>query len=161
MKAATKRVMSSFQNAQLLENVGRPINQPRIVQPTSWQEAMSSEGIEEHLNFLLLRSHDISDSMTPEVWDQLGEKWNRCAVKLRPICVEIVKPLLAKIPLCPSLAKRIIDSIRWDIGHACLETEFGDITGSKFFRGWAEWYLKGHYPCGWSGKYPKGSPIVF
>ena len=39
-----------------------------------------------------------------------------------------------------------------------------DIFSDGFFRKLAFWYLQGHFPCGWKGKYsefPNGKLVVF
>jgi hypothetical protein len=45
--------------------------------------------------------------------------------------------------------------------HACVEQEYADVVAPAFFSRLAEWYLRGHYPCGWLGDYPDGKIMVY
>jgi hypothetical protein len=30
-----------------------------------------------------------------------------------------------------------------------------------FFASNAYWYIKGHFPCGWEGEFPKGTLVIY
>jgi hypothetical protein len=59
------------------------------------------------------------------------------------------------------LPPEIFASVYWDVGHIFLEAEYADVYPPTFYASQAYWYLKGHFPCGWSGAFPAGKVIVY
>jgi hypothetical protein len=51
--------------------------------------------------------------------------------------------------------------VQWDILHVCMEAEYADVYPPGFYASQAYWYVKGHYPCGWQGEFPKGKLIIY
>ena len=53
-----------------------------------------------------------------------------------------------------------ISSLAWTVQHALLEAEFLSVRGPGWYGGLADWIVKGHFPCGWSGAWPKGGRLI-
>lgn len=70
---------------------------------------------------------------------------------------EHVEPILKsqKVSQATSIA------IKLDVLGACMENEYADLIPPKLFKDRIDWYLAGHFPCGWEGDFPEGSLIVF
>lgn len=54
------------------------------------------------------------------------------------------------------LPKAFSDTVHWDILHACMEIEYSDVRQPAFFSNQVDWYLAGHFPCGWDGSFTEG-----
>ncbi|MBK8138990.1 MAG: hypothetical protein IPK52_24765 [Chloroflexi bacterium] len=50
--------------------------------------------------------------------------------------------------------------VKGSIVVMCVVAEYPSLR-PPFFDTLHHWYLKGHLPCGWAGKYPQGRLIVF
>jgi len=51
--------------------------------------------------------------------------------------------------------------VQWDILHVCMEAECADVFPAAYYASQAYWYVKGHFPCGWEGEFPKGKLIIY
>ena len=60
-----------------------------------------------------------------------------------------------------NLPKVFEDTVQWDILGVCMEAEYADIFQPGFYASQAYWYINGHFPCGWEGKFPNGKLIVY
>ncbi|QDT65182.1 hypothetical protein [Calycomorphotria hydatis] len=90
------------------------------------------------------------------------QEWNTIVGDITP-CVE--KLLGEKVDLTKIVKKggrkKFFVEIRLMIEGACIEAEYSDLVPPGFYTDLAEWYLKGHFPCGWEGEYPEGRLIVY
>jgi hypothetical protein len=59
------------------------------------------------------------------------------------------------------LPKVFLDTVDWDILNLCMEAEYADVYPPGFYASQAYWYLKGHFPCGWQGAFPKGKLVIY
>jgi hypothetical protein len=50
-------------------------------------------------------------------------------------------------------------SAGWDAGAAAWQIARGRTDG--FYLELMRWYRRGHWPCGWRGRYPEGSLIIY
>jgi len=80
--------------------------------------------------------------------------------KERPYTSSILS-ILSKVAVANKLPKSFEDTVQWDILHLAIESEYSDIFPPGFYASQAYWYLKGHFPCGWEGNFPKGKLVVY
>jgi len=146
----------------LFTNVGRFQGEEGTIPVSSWEQALSA--CEEDDWFQL------TDWLPNEVFAEVSRKaksryqeWNQhvqaIEKRLKPWVdsqVQLVSPNLA-----PQNLEIFHGRILWELMHATLETEYGDIISKGFFSVLAGWYLRGHFPCGWKGEYPDGRLVVF
>ncbi len=48
-----------------------------------------------------------------------------------------------------------------DVGFAAGAIWMGDLEAKQFWLNLVGFYLEGHWPCGWYGRFPRGKLIVF
>ena len=93
-------------------------------------------------------------------WDHYN-KWNDLVIPLKPVVTVLVEeksaPLLASRPM----PKVFLGDVRWQILHACMETEYSYVVPPGQFYALTRWYIAGHFPCGWRGEWPEGKLIVY
>ena len=59
-------------------------------------------------------------------------------------------------------AKELVKSrIQWDILHIIVADTFKNYFNMEFYYVLLEVYKNGQFPCGWHGKYPYGSIMIF
>ena len=87
--------------------------------------------------------------------------WNLLVREIKGKTVPLVLSKTKKMVDANQLPKGFIDTVQWDILHLCMESEYADVFPPGFFASQAFWYIKGHFPCGWKGKFPDGQLVVF
>lgn len=89
-------------------------------------------------------------------------KWN---VHAKEGKIFLEKNIIPKIELyCKqnNLDKVFIDCVEWDLLGVIMESYYCKIKNKPtFFEELFKIYENGNFPCGWVGKYPNGSLIVF
>ena len=88
-------------------------------------------------------------------------RWNQVADEVRAVAIPLVKRKMAEVSQHLELPKAVVDAVRWDIIHLCMESEYADVFPPGFYASQAYWYTKGHFPCGWQGKFPEGMLIIY
>jgi hypothetical protein len=51
--------------------------------------------------------------------------------------------------------------VRGDITLLCMESEYADVCPPGFYTSLGQWYLNGHFPCGWWGVFPAGKLVIY
>ncbi len=87
--------------------------------------------------------------------------WNEIVDELKATTEPFVRRKLEQVVQLNDLSSAFQYSVQWDILHVCMEAEYADVFPPAFYAAQAYWYVKGHFPCGWKGKFPKGKLIVF
>ena len=88
-------------------------------------------------------------------------RWNEIVEEVKPLVISLVHEKTEDVIARYSPPKVFLNTVRWDILHACMEIEYEDVVESTFFLRLAAWYAEGHFPCGWRGEFPKGRLIVY
>ena len=123
--------------------------------------------------------HDAIESCSSHEWEELCleavnqyrarlierspadyEKWNDVVVSVKPASQALVRERTQSVITRNNLPKVFLDTVDWDILHLCMEAEFADIYPPGFYASQAYWYMKGHFPCGWTGPFPQGGKLV-
>jgi hypothetical protein len=87
--------------------------------------------------------------------------WNVIVREVKEVTIPFVQKKIQHIVAEKKLPKVFTDTIQWDILHLCMESEYADIFPPGFYASQAFWYARGHFPCGWSGDFPKGRLVVY
>ena len=75
---------------------------------------------------------------------------------MEPLVEEKVRPIAER----EGLSTKFEACVKWDLLGYCRDLEYGDNPNSFFLRQ-GDIYLRGHFPCGWNGKYPNGWLVVY
>jgi len=87
--------------------------------------------------------------------------WNVMANAIKAISAPIIASVFAGRPSLQELPKLVQETVQWDVLHVCLEAEFSDCIPPGFYASNAYWYRVGHFPCGWRGKFPDGTIVIY
>jgi hypothetical protein len=131
-----------------------------IISVQSWQEAMLSCGSYEWEDLCLEAVNQFGMRVLERDASRYNQ-WNDVVDSVKEICIPFVKRKIQATVDQNSLPKEFEDTVQWDILHLCMEAEFSDVFPPGFYASQAYWYSKGHFPCGWQGKFPAGKLIVF
>ena len=124
---------------------------------SSWDEAIKSVSSFEWENFEIDRTGDFTEFLSIYHTNERN-KWNKKIDETKPAIEDI---LINKNTFLNKLPKDITDSVKWHILGYLMELEYSDICQPGFLSRQADWYFKGHFPCGWEGEWPGGRPIIY
>jgi hypothetical protein len=90
-------------------------------------------------------------------------RWNAIVQSAKE---RVVLPLAERVwsPLAERLGfeKVLVDCISWDVLGAIMEHEYNQPSGlPRFFLDILQVYRAGHFPCGWTGHWPRGTLLVW
>jgi hypothetical protein len=160
MQPRTEATLADLQRAHWFENVGvKDTDAADIL--GSWSEAVAScasplweeictEAQNQYRARLAERNPQFSAS-----------QWNEAVRQLRPVTEKLVESKARDLQQRHSLPQVFVDCVRWDVLGLCLESEFAEVYPPGFFASQGYWYVKGHFPCGWRGPFPKGRLIIY
>jgi hypothetical protein len=106
--------------------------------------------------------NQLTESLCKRYRDRYAE-WNNVADAAQsrvvtPLVNQVWKPFAERY----ELGKVFVDCVSWDVMAAIMEHEYRDCSGRPvFFLDLLDVYRAGHFPCGWSGEWPKGNLLVF
>ncbi|MEL6272781.1 MAG: hypothetical protein AAFU54_14635 [Chloroflexota bacterium] len=159
----TRKALETLQNINWFTSVGEPIDES-VLRAFSWENVVSHRLEEEYDDLQMEIRNEISlaayftvDSGKPES----SRNWNKIMLEIKSLIDPVVrsktKPYITKYDLSLWFETRVA----WDMSHIAIAIEYSDVHTSSFYEQLHKWYLAGHFPCGWKGKYPSGSLIVF
>jgi hypothetical protein len=149
---STKELLSRLSAIEWFASVGKaePSNAgERFV--ATWQEAVTA--------FTSLEYEEATQNAANELTEYLHtahlaeyELWNSKVKLIRPMLSQIVHDKLQEAirdGRCPPTLPE--SRIRYGLLHACMAVEYSQFYTSSYFERFIDWYLRGHFPCGWSG----------
>ena len=86
--------------------------------------------------------------------------WNSVAQEAMEFLQEKVDPSLIQAAEKHGLGKEFLDAAHWNLQGAILEQHYKKYRPPLFFLKMLTVYEQGHFPCGWSGKWPSGKLMV-
>lgn len=164
MKTQTKGLLEQLDKATFFREVGRPLPeaiQISITTVISWNEALTCCHSIEWENYTLEQRNVLTMYLGTHAHDRY-QNWNDIVMDVKKVSGPIAQRkalLLGRTER--SMKKRIEDCINWDIMGACMELEYADIRVPSFFCWLMEFYLLGHFPCGWGERNNKGKILLY
>jgi hypothetical protein len=159
MKRKTKAALSRVINAEWFFAVGKPAKRSVFV-VSSWSQAVKScvgnhwlGTITEAFNLL------IEEIIAKSV--KRFNKWNDLSDELRAFVIPHVKEKIAPIVKRYNPPERFEQIVVLMISGLGMEEEYADLVSPGFCKKLADWFIKGHLPCGWKGDYPKGKLVIY
>ncbi|MFO0885063.1 MAG: hypothetical protein U0894_12890 [Pirellulales bacterium] len=137
------------------------ITQPeKVIILNSWQEAIEQCSSVEWENLCLEAQNQYLQRLFERSKERFNQ-WNDVVDMLKPTTIPFVQRKIETLVKQHDLPKVFEDTVQWDLLGVCLESEFADVYPPGFFASNAYWYIKGHFPCGWQGEFPKGTLIIY
>lgn len=137
------------------------ITQPeKVIVLTSWQEAIEQCSSIEWENLCLEAQNQYGERLRERSKERFNQ-WNEVAAMLKETTIPFVQRKIERVVRQYNLPTVFENMVQWDILGVCRESEFADVYPPGFFASNAYWYMKGHFPCGWQGEFPKGTLIIY
>jgi hypothetical protein len=159
MHPRTVATLQQLEKADWFSRVGVKDTEAAIVL-SSWQEAIQQCSSVEWENVSIEAANQYRERLIERSIERYRQ-WNTIVDEVRKTTVPFVKSRIEGVVKGHSLPKVFEDTVQWDILHVGMEAEYADVYQPGFYASQAFWYLKGHFPCGWDGEFPKGKIIIF
>ncbi len=160
----TQQVIDDLSDAEWFGSVGKQIDDGSIARYYSWDAAISESLAEVWVETRNAARNSMMDAISFELEALNSESpraVNKVVEKIHIQTLPLVDRKLAILAEMKDLPDRFVSSVKWDITAIATAVEYSDVFVSSFYMNIRDWYLKGHFPCGWEGTYPRGRMIVF
>lgn len=146
------------------ENCGRQVNWQidiPITYVNSWEDAKENYQLPDWENTTLEARNELTSFLYSKFRTQYSN-WNQLVRDAKKFLDVEVIPKINVIKEKNNLDQIFIDCVKWDIMNAIMEGTFKDCNLRKaFFLDLLTIYESGNFPCGWNGKWPEGSVLVY
>ena len=89
-------------------------------------------------------------------------QWNTLTVEAKKFLKKEIVPQMNLVKEKHNLDDSFVSCVSWDMLGAIMEHAYKECKNRPaFFLDLLSIYEKGHFPCGWEGKWPDGKLIVF
>ena len=159
MLARTQQILEDLSRTDWFSRVG-VVDTAAAKVVNSWPEAIALCSTIDWENFVLDRANDFRVRLrATSVSDY--DRWNEVARPLSKVVVPMVYAKTRDVVLQWRLPQEFVQRVGWDVIHMAIESEYSEICPPGFLAVQGAWYLNGHFPCGWEGRFPNGIPIVY
>lgn len=155
----TVALLDAFEGTEWFANVGRQTTD-RCAYVEGWPEAVERCGSNDWLDLCQEAVNGYRHTLRVCAPEPL-ESWNEHVNELKAHTDPLVLSKTRSVIEVNQLPRIFLDVVRWDLLHICLESEFADYIPPRFYTAQSRWYLDGHFPCGWKGRFPMGQVVVF
>jgi len=160
MNPRTQTLLQTLENADWFSCVGKR-DLPNVAYVSSWLHAAASFPNVEWGNLGLQRGHIIENKASQKSKER-AQLWSELLKEFRPLLNEMVKRKTETVVKAQGLPAPFVSNVFGDMLGIAMESEYSDIVAPDFYTNLIlDAYLKGHFPCGWEGKYPEGKLIVY
>jgi len=163
MHPRTKATLQQLEVANWFSQVGTMygITQPeKVIVLSSWQEAIERCSSIEWENLCLEALNQYRERLCERSKERFNQ-WNNNVEMVKATTIPLVQRKIETVVRQNDLPKVFENVVQWDVLCVCMESEFADVYPPGFFASNAYWYIKGHFPCGWEGEFPKGTLIIY
>ena len=156
----TIETLKELDAAEWFSAVGSEEATDSVLVVSSWSEAIRSCSAPEWEGLLLEAANQYRERLQERSPDELAS-WNARVRIVKEATIPLVEKKVRKVARTNDLPQVFLDTVNWDILHICMEAEFAHVHPPGFYASQAYWYVKGHFPCGWQGRFPGGQLVVY
>jgi hypothetical protein len=159
MHPRTIATLAELESVEWFTKVGEKRTGPiRVLK--SWNEAIESCSSEEWEWLCLEAANQYRERLVERNLERYA-LWNNLVDELKPITMPLVLRKTAAVIAANNLPQVFLNTVQWDILHLCMEAEYADVFPAGYYASQAYWYMQGHFPCGWDGKFPEGHLVIY
>lgn len=155
----TIATLDKLDSVEWFANVGKR-DQKYVNCVNSWDEAIEACSALEWENLTLEAANQLAARIREKSKERFNQ-WNAILKIVKPFSDALVGDKSERIAMLNKLPDTFLSCVRWDIFHLCMEAEYSDLVEPGFFSSLSFYYFHGHFPCGFSGNFPKGQFIVY
>ena len=133
---------------------------PGVAAVASWPQAIGRCDTAEWEDLQLEALNQYRECIAQRSKDR-WEFWSETVREVKKITRPLVARKIATVVREHTLPEIFSIQVDHDIIGFCMEAEYSDVCPPGFFTGLGHWYIKGHFPCGWSGLFPQGKLVIY
>lgn len=165
LQPATQATLQQLRDSEWFSRLGQfTINEGEIVVPveivSSWAEAIECCSADEW-NWMLLESANMLRRKLMQTSMNEFRMWNMRIEKVKTVAVPFVNAKISATKKEFGLPEAFDATVNAQILMVLMEAEYSQIIEPGNFSKLAFWFVNGHFPCGWSGEFPKGDLIIY
>lgn len=161
MNAITQQEIDNFLQLDWFSHIGEKLSEEGEVKVcVSWEEALK-ECQKNVWESVVSSTSNIMYAVVADLPSGNIERYETLYPELSDAVKRIADKAEQYIGLPKSKLTPIKSRITWDTAHYLYCCEFIDLFKESFPYRIGDLYLKGRFPCGWSGVFPYGKLIVF
>jgi hypothetical protein len=89
-----------------------------------------------------------------------AKEWQEAVAEMFQYTADLLPRKAVEIIQTETPSPVFVSSLAWTVQHALLEAEFLGTAQPLWYGSLADWIVKGYFPCGWSGVWPKGGRLI-
>ncbi len=159
MRPNTIATLEDLRQAHWFSNVG-VVDTTAAKVLSSWDEAIASCSSLEWENLCLEAINQYRERLVERSVDRF-KMWNTVVDAVKPAAQTLVREKTRRVVEQHNLPPVFVATVDWDIVGLLMECEYADVYPPGFYASQAYWYVKGHFPCGWEGSFPKGRLVIY
>ena len=160
----SEALLERIRNTDWFHNCGNPVsaaNDFKITYVKSWKEAKTYYSDQNWSSSTLEAANTLTEFLF-KYYPNEYKKWNEYSAIARDFLNEELLNKLEQLKEDYKLDLKFISTIKWATIHAIMEDVYKEATDRPtFFLKLLEIYELGNFPCGWIGKWPEGSLVVY
>lgn len=94
-------------------------------------------------------------------WPNEDRLWNEITDQAKELLNIGVIPVITEFVNHRQLDIAVLHSVRWDTLAAMMEHAYSPYVKPGFYTELLKVYEVGHFPCGWKGKWPDGTLLIY
>jgi hypothetical protein len=159
MHPRTQATLEELRQARWFANVG--VNDTETADVlNSWDQAIESCSSDEWRELCMEAANQYRERLVERSPERFG-KWNDLVGEIKPVTERLAREKVSAVMEQHKLPIALLHSVSWDMLHVCMEAEYADVYPPGFYASQAYWYIKGHFPCGWRGQFPRGELVIY
>lgn len=158
MRRETSKILEDLRSTNWFTRVGQ--SNAESISVSSWGEAIERAELPSWEDIRLEAQNEIS-SFLVKTDRERRQQWNIVVRTIKQLSIPLVTTKIERVVKTNQLPASFISNVQRDIMYVAMGVEYSDVFEQGLFSQILRWYLQGHFPCGWEGKYPEGKMIVF
>jgi len=158
MKPNTNELLLRLEKTDWFCNAGRPVEtSSEVAQVKTWTEALEVYATQASDDARLEAKNELTVYLDKHHRDGLS-LWNHKIDELRPLVIKLMDKKLATPAIRGRMPREVgkdfLDALRWELMNMCMSREYEDLVRTRYYGLLEQWFLAGHFPCGWIGDVP-------
>ena len=157
-------LLDRIRNINWFSNCGNPVSAVsdfKISYVKSWKEAKTYYS-EQNWSSTTLEVRNVFTAFLDKYYINEYQKWDDYVDIGWKVIDEEILSKLEQLKEKNKLDQKFINTVKWTILNAIMEDVYKEATDRPtFFLKLLEIYESGNFPCGWIGKWPEGSLVVY
>ncbi len=160
----TQQTIDDLTKADWFVSVGEHIDDGNIARVHSWDTAISAFIADSSIDAHGEARNEIMNVIVPKLnvhSPNSPRARNRVVDEIQKHVLPLVERKVNFLIQTRGVSDSFVNGVKWQMTAIATAVEYSDVFVSSFYMNIRDWYLKGHFPCGWEGTYPRGRMIVF